>query len=57
VLDELVEVGGVHVEPHDVGEGHVGSGQDVWVPKTPFRLQISLFGAEWSVWQLTGLRL
>jgi hypothetical protein len=28
VLDELVEVGGVHVEPHDVGEGHVGSGQD-----------------------------
>jgi hypothetical protein len=29
VRDQLVEVGGVHVEPDDIREGHVGRGQDV----------------------------
>jgi hypothetical protein len=28
VLEQLVEVGGVGVEPDDVGESHAGGGQD-----------------------------
>jgi hypothetical protein len=28
VLEQLVDVGGVRVEPDDVGEGHVGVSED-----------------------------